>query len=528
MTGEFACESLDEMEYFSDEDHGDEYLSKAELPWWVRKATPILISGFFHALLLLISAYFIASYVNLQEKVSRIMAKREFKEREYDPDAIRDIVRRDEIKAPVIVDDPVICYDFEKPETEDIPKGKSVFNQTDCDYNGDSLSTAYGVGGCPAGRRGVPWGDGALKSNGGGPKTESAVLAALRWLHFHQDKPEGRWDADDYQKNCENRTGPCSHVYTTPPAGNFDIGVSALALLAYLGHGQTHRIGKFKKTVRRGLRFLLRQQDRATGRFGPAGDESWIYNHALATMAMCEAFAITRDNSLKESAQSSVNYILRSQNPGYGWKYQPRDGRSDTSVTGWMILALKAARMAKLVVPQKAFEGAITWFDRVTRVSDGKVGYMRPGDNGAKLHGRPPDTFRNVPTMTAVSVLCRIFCGRKRSDKKVKQGVEILMKNLPDYNRPKNDRVNFYYWYYGTYAMFQVGGPNWKKWNDAMKKALLETQRTGRICQDGSWDPVGEWCIVGGRVYATAINALTLEIYYRYERVLRLGKRRPG
>jgi len=128
--------------------------------------------------------------------------------------------------------------------------------------------------------------------------------------------------------------------------------------------------------------------------------------------------------------------------------------------------------------------------------------------------------------MTAVSVLCRIFCGQKRTHKKIQQGVKILMDNLPDYNRPKNDKVNYYYWYYGTYAMFQVGGPKWKTWNKAMKKALIKTQRAGRICQDGSWDPVGEWCVVGGRVYATAINALTLEIYYRYARVQRGVKRR--
>jgi hypothetical protein len=78
-------------------------------------------------------------------------------------------------------------------------------------------------------------------------------------------------------------------------------------------------------------------------------------------------------------------------------------------------------------------------------------------------------------------------------------------------------RLNFYYWYYGTYAMFQIGESKWRTWNEAMKKALLPTQRRGG-CEDGSWDGLGEWCVAGGRVYATALNALTLEIYYRYER----------
>ena len=87
----------------------------------------------------------------------------------------------------------------------------------------------------------------------------------------------------------------------------------------------------------------------------------------------------------------------------------------------------------------------------------------------------------------------------------------------------KNDKVDMYYWYYATYAMFQYGGHNWRKWNDAMKKAISDTQRVGG-CADGSWDPVGKWGMVGGRIYATAINALTLEIYYRYAKIRDMDK----
>ncbi|MHC4661193.1 MAG: hypothetical protein ACYS8W_05840 [Planctomycetota bacterium] len=523
---EYYEDDLDEPE--EQEELEDEYIARADMPWWIRKAPALLVSGFFHAVLLVISAYMIMSYMDDMEKNNTIIAKREFKEREYDPEAERDIFRREEILAPEMVEDPIIILDDEKEITEDIPKGTNWDNFTNVEHNGRSVCDMYGVGGTPAGAFGDRSGKGSLDREGGSKRTESVVVAALRWLHFHQDKPEGRWDSDGYNKNCKGAGAPCSHVYTTQPAAGFDSGVSGLALLAFLGYGQTHRHGKFKRTVRRGLNFLKSQQDRATGRFGGASGESWIYNQALATMAICEAFAITRDDMLREPAQKAVDYIVNTQNPGHGWKYEPKGGKNDTSVTGWMVLALKAARMAKIAVPQKTFDGAIAWFDKVTRYNDGKVGYMRPGDNGAKLAGRPADTFRNVPTMTAVSVLCRIFCGQKRSNGKVKQGVEILMNNLPDYNRPKNDKVNYYYWYYGTYAMFQVGGPNWKKWNEAMQKALIGTQRAGRICQDGSWDPVGEWCIVGGRVYATAINALTLEIYYRYARVERMQSRRRG
>ena len=36
----------------------------------------------------------------------------------------------------------------------------------------------------------------------------------------------------------------------------------------------------------------------------------------------------------------------------------------------------------------------------------------------------------------------------------------------------------------------------------------------------GSWDPDSQWGRDGGRVYATALGALTLESYYAYTRLL--------
>ena len=75
-----------------------------------------------------------------------------------------------------------------------------------------------------------------------------------------------------------------------------------------------------------------------------------------------------------------------------------------------------------------------------------------------------------------------------------------------------------YYWYYGTLAMFQMGGTHWRAWNKSMKSALVNHQR-GSGDEKGSWDPIGAWGFAGGRVYSTAINVLSLEIYYRYARV---------
>ena len=70
----------------------------------------------------------------------------------------------------------------------------------------------------------------------------------------------------------------------------------------------------------------------------------------------------------------------------------------------------------------------------------------------------------------------------------------------------------------GLLGLFQFGGKEWRTWNEAMQKALIENQRQGTICEDGSWDPIDEWGIAGGRVYTTAVGAMTLEVFYRFER----------
>ncbi len=506
-----AREEYDDYEEFEgeEEEFFEEY-APSETPWWMQKAVPVLISSAVHLLFLWIAAYIVFTILGKKEPPA-IVTTREFAEQEYDPTLKRAMFKTPRIEAEVMVEKPIILLEEEVEITKDVPRGTSFDNLSNKNLDSTSCVDAYGIGGGRAGAYGQRWGKGSLAREGGSPGTESAVTAALRWLHYHQDRPAGMWDQDGFSKNCDSKQPPACDK---PGTGQYDVACSALALLAFLGNGHTHRVGQFKKTVSLGLNWLVKQQ-KSDGSLGERSAESWIYNHAIGTMALCEAFAVTRDYKLQGPAQNAVNFIKGAQNPGLGWKYEPQDGRNDTSVSGWMVLALKAAKAARLDVDAAMFQGAINWFDRATNTA-GKTGYMRPGDNGSVIRG-VNDRYAKLPTMTGVGVICRIFCGQSRRDPKITKGVDILMQNLPTWNKPKNDKVDMYYWYYATYAMFQYGGKKWHTWNEAMKNALLSTQRQGG-CADGSWDPVGKWGMVGGRVYSTAINALTLEIYYRYAR----------
>ncbi|MHC5080831.1 MAG: hypothetical protein ACYTHN_17620, partial [Planctomycetota bacterium] len=231
-----------------------------------------------------------------------------------------------------------------------------------------------------------------------------------------------------------------------------------------------------------------------------------------------------RDPVLRGPAQKAVDFLVECQNPGMGWRYGRRTGENDTSVTGWAVLALKSAKVSGLDVPEYSFQGALNWFDKVTDKAYYKTGYTSAGDTGARLQ-EAMGKFQPMDAMTAMAVVSRMFIlgPEARRKPEVLGGGALLKQNLPKWDE-KGGTIDMYYWYFGTLAMFQLGRQYWKAWNGPMKFALVPTQKR-EGCAAGSWDPVGAWGSAGGRVYATAVNTLSLEIYYRYERVAEEAKK---
>jgi hypothetical protein len=119
-----------------------------------------------------------------------------------------------------------------------------------------------------------------------------------------------------------------------------------------------------------------------------------------------------------------------------------------------------------------------------------------------------------------VGLLTRIFGGRTPDhDPLLALGAARLDACRPRWSE-EGGAIDFYYWYYGTLAMFQLGGAPWERWNEALRTSVIEHQHTDpTLCTWGSWDALDPWSSIGGRVYATALNCLTMEVYYRYPRV---------
>ena len=153
----------------------------------------------------------------------------------------------------------------------------------------------------------------------------------------------------------------------------------------------------------------------------------------------------------------------------------------------------------------------------------GRVGYVTPGSGPA----RPQDLVDRFPTdksesMTAAGVLARIFGGEDpRKSEMVKKGADLMARLVPTWNTTDGS-IDMYYWYYATLAMFQVGGDSWKRWQDGMLASIVPHQRMDTdYCQyKGSWDPIDPWGPDGGRVYSTAVLAMCLQVYYRYDKVI--------
>ena len=314
-----------------------------------------------------------------------------------------------------------------------------------------------------------------IKQLGGSDATEKAIIAAIEWLSKVQEK-DGRWDTRKYQAETD-----------------YDVGGTALALLCYYGWGARHdQPGKYQENVKAALQWLMSQQ-REDGSLARRG---MMYSHAIGAIALCEAYGITKDEKIKSAALSAIKYTINAQHQQRGgWRYSPGQD-SDTSVTGWQIMALHSARMAGIELPEKPFDLARKWLD-----------FAGGGEHGG-LYGyqSPTDISR---AMVATGMFCRQLDLVPPSNPKMIESAE-LMKRYPI----RDNNPDLYYIYYGTLALYQHQGSIWQEWNNNLKRILPEIQvKTGNLA--GSWNLSRSNTKGGGRIASTTLAILSLEVYYR-------------
>jgi hypothetical protein len=293
----------------------------------------------------------------------------------------------------------------------------------------------------------------------------------------------------------------------------FDIGVTGLAALCFLADGGTLHGERHREPLERAVRWLidLQQENGAIG--GP--HDRMIYEHSIATMVLCEASAVSCITWSREPARKALGYLEAHRNPYSVWRYLPRDNDNSTSVTIWCLMALLAGREAGFAPPESTTKLVETWFDQVTDPT-GHCGYEKAGDLGMRLVGDHATRFpvEKGAAMTAAGLFGRHLLGQNEKQKPVMAAAVGLVASKPPVWDPKAGCIDEYYWWFATMALWHTGGKPWTEWRKRLGEALLKSQRVDSNCR-GSWDPVGVWGELGGRVYSTAMHCLALQTEYR-------------
>jgi hypothetical protein len=311
----------------------------------------------------------------------------------------------------------------------------------------------------------------------GGRGTVAAVEQALDWLTRTQDE-SGCWE----------------------PGTPRGVEATASALLALQANGVLPGESGRAESVARGLRWLVSSL-RADGRIatGVAAD---LRSHALALQAIAEPAVLTEFPVLLEATHRARDYLLAQQLPDGSWPRDPGGSQGDTLTTAYAWMALFLVAETRVRCAPEPRERALAWLDEHT----GPDGATEPCDEG------------RVPVTTAWSALCRLFAGRDpAADPVLARQIGWLIAN-PTSIQLGDPLLDPEYACLGAHVLFQVGGKPWDTWNSTLKTQLIQVQkREGELA--GSWDTTGIGPI--DRTTATALRALTFEVYTRYGRGVR-------
>lgn len=341
-----------------------------------------------------------------------------------------------------------------------------------------------------------------VRREGGTVHSEKAVEEGLAWIVRHQ-AADGSWvlnvhevcQACPAQQTIDSRTG-----------------ATGLALLPLLGAGHVHTVkSRHQGAVRRGLEWLLaHQQDNGDLHVGGSGS-AHMYSHAIAAMALCEAYGLSRDPKLRDPAERAIRFIAAAQNEATGgWRYKPGQP-GDTSVFGWQLFALRSADLAGFAIPRTTLKGAAKFLNQVAADAK-KITYAyQPGGPATAV-------------MTAEALVARQLMGWPRDHPSLVKGAGRVAADLG-----RSNQRNIYYWYYATQLLHNMKNKDWERWNPLVREALIASQVTDDSCAKGSWDPFApdrdRWGASGGRLFQTALSVLTLEVYYRYLPLYRTADR---
>jgi hypothetical protein len=312
------------------------------------------------------------------------------------------------------------------------------------------------------------------------PKADAAIRRALDFLRSSQ-KPDGAWESGGFGKATS---------------------ITSLSVMAYLASGHLPgEPGPYRETIERGVRYVLNNQ-KPNGLLVSNTSHGPMYCHGISTLMLAEVAGMTPDSALGSDVRAAlakaVDLIVKAQdvkkdsNNAGGWRYQPSSPDSDISVTGWQVMALRAAKSAGCAVPSLPIDRAVDYVKRCAVKKGGGFSYQP---------GQGPNNPR-----TGTGILALEICGEHLTGEAV-AGAEYLLKHPPRWS----SEYFFYEAYYCSQATFQVGDKYYEAYVPKLTSVLLQHQD-----KDGSWLSGDGNDRSGGRNYCTAMAVLALTVEYRY------------
>ncbi|MBA3686807.1 MAG: terpene cyclase/mutase family protein, partial [Planctomycetes bacterium] len=274
------------------------------------------------------------------------------------------------------------------------------------------------------------------------------------------------------------------------------VALSALALMAHFAAGHAPDDVTHGEWLRRSLRRVLAGQHES-GYFG-AADNSRMYGHGIVTLMLAEALGMCRDDDLDETIRAALERAVTvtvkaarvAKHPGHegGWHYQPDQGSSDLSLSGWQLMSLHATQQVGIAVPEEVVLAAVGYAKRLTS-PDGKVGYDAPGSDHPALRGL---------------AMLSLAIGGQGQAPEVARIADRIQSNPIAWQGP----WFFYRAYYDSVGLSRAAPQQWQAYAQTLESVLVDHQQ-----EDGSWpNPPGDNEGEHGGVYTTSMAVLALSV----------------
>jgi hypothetical protein len=319
---------------------------------------------------------------------------------------------------------------------------------------------------------------------------DEAIDRGLLYLQRMQE-PDGSWRM---QGNFRGAGGPRSAV-------------TGLAVMAFLSAGHVPGEGRYGETVERGVRFVLSAQ-KPNGLISENGSQE-MYQHGICTLMLAEVAGMTEGklaDEIRKKLEAAVKIILRAQRQSGtskgGWRYQIYGTDADISVTGWQLMALRAAKNLGCDVPPESIDDAVAF---IMRCRDTYTGGFRYHPGGAL-----------TIACTGTSILGLEICGKElHASPEIQKAAAFILKNPPAWGQPHF----FYSIYYCSQATFQLGGSYWEHYRGKLHEVLAQNQLS-----NGAWIGRDSDSYQGGPCYSTAMAILSMTVEYRYLPIYQRGE----